>query len=76
MDKDFQCAALYLFGVAGIDVVAFGQDEGSGGEHFSLPAVREAEIDDGCGRRRAHFGLDSDEALEALLDAGDVKAKG
>src|SRR5208337_4327350 len=49
-NEDFQGAAFDFFGVAGIDVVAWGQDEGARCEHFCLPAMGEAEVDDRCGR--------------------------
>jgi hypothetical protein len=47
--QHFQRAALHLFRLARIDEVATGQDDGASGKYFSLPVVREAEVQSGDG---------------------------
>jgi hypothetical protein len=44
--QHFKGAALDFFGVAGVDVVPCGQNQGAVGEHLGLPCMREAEVDD------------------------------
>jgi hypothetical protein len=44
-DQHFECAALHLLGVAGIDEVARGEDGRACGERLGLPEMGKAEVE-------------------------------
>src|ERR1019366_2067852 len=55
-DEDFEGAAFYFFGVARINEVACGENNGPSGKDLGLPAVVEAEVDNRGGDRSRGWG--------------------